>query len=198
VITCALVLPTPRALLGQVSLQDPVADLRKSCLTALAELPPGRLVVLAPPVSEANAARGVTEPVGHRLARHLLGGVPLHTRLAGRDSTASARALVSPEPTNLLVMADGSARRDTTAPGHFHPHARDFDAGIESALRSGDADALAELDPELGGELWCEGVPAFRALGEVSRGRQVRAEVSYADAPFGVAWWVARWDLSAP
>jgi hypothetical protein len=54
---------------------------------------------------------------------------------------------------------------------------------------------LAALDPDLGETLWCEGVPALRVLGELARDRAVSAEVSYADAPFGVAWWVARWDL---
>ena len=61
-------------------------------------------------------------------------------------------------------------------------------------LRSGDAATLAALDPDLGEELWCEGVPGFQVLGEVARERHVSAEVSYADAPYGVAWWVARWD----
>ena len=93
-------------------------------------------------------------------------------------------------------MADGSARRTEKAPGHLHPDAAAFDEQIEVALRTGDAEALCGLDPALGEELWCQGVPSFHVLGEVARGRQVAAEVTYADAPYGVAWWVARWDLT--
>ena len=149
--------------------------------------------MLANPVSEANAARGITEPLGHRVARSLLGEVEFEPQLA--LPYAAAALLELAEPATLLVMADGSARRSEKAPGHLHPDAIAFDDRIESALRSGDAAALAALDPDLGEELWCDGIPGFRVLGEVARDRQVTAEVSYADAPYGVAWWVARWDL---
>jgi hypothetical protein len=194
VIVTALVLPAPRALLAPDSVVDPVADLRKACTEAVARLPHGRVVVVAPPVSDANAGRGITEPLGHRIARRLLDGTPFEPQVA--LPCAAAALLESSEPTVLVVMADGSARRHEKAPGHLHPGARAFDDRIEAALRSGDADLLAGLDPELGAEVWCEGVPAFQVLGEVARGRAVTAEVGYADAPYGVAWWVARWDLA--
>ena len=93
-------------------------------------------------------------------------------------------------------MADGSARRTEKAPGHLHPDAEEFDDAIEKALRTGDSETLASLDLERAGELWCQGAPGFRLMGEVARGKGIRAEVTYADAPYGVAWWVARWDLS--
>ncbi len=150
--------------------------------------------MLAAPVSKANADRGITEPLGHRVARSLLGDVEFEPQLA--LPYAAAALLELDDPATLLVMADGTASRSEKAPGHLHPDAIAFDDRIESALRSGDAATLAALDPELGEELWCEGVPGFQVLGEVARERQVSAEVSYADAPYGVAWWVARWDLS--
>ena len=109
---------------------------------------------------------------------------------------AAAALLESSRPTTLLVMADGSASRGEKAPGHLHPQAIGFDDVIAQALRRGEAETLAALDPALGEEVWCEGVPAFQVLGEVARGRKISAEVTYADAPYGVAWWVARWDLS--
>lgn len=196
-ITTALVLPTPRALLGPVSVVDPVADLRKAVAEAvsalLAEEPAGELAVVAAPVSAANAARGVTEPLGHRVAREVLGGRAFQAHTAG-PSTA-AELLRSAEPTLLLVMADGSARRHDKAPGHSHPGALAFDDRVEAGLRTGDVAALVGLDPELGAQLWCEGVPCFQVLGEVARGSRVTPQVSYAEAPYGVAWWVARWDL---
>lgn len=194
-ITTALVLPSPPALLRPRSASDPVADLREACATAVTGLPADhRIVVLAVPVTEANAARGVTDPLGHRVAAHLLGHAGFDPQLA--LPYAAAALLERTEPTTLVVMADGSARRGERAPGHLHPDAVSFDERVESALRSGDAETLAALDPEVGAELWCEGVPGFRVLGEVARDRAVLARVSYADAPFGVAWWVARWDLA--
>ena len=93
-------------------------------------------------------------------------------------------------------MADGSARRGEKAPGHLHPDAVAFDDSLEQALRDGDAEALAGVDLDQARDLWCQGAPCFRVLGEVARQRTVRAEMTYADAPYGVAWWVARWNLT--
>ena len=196
-ITTAVVLPTPRALLAPVSEVDPVADLRAVCTAVLDGLPRARIVVVAPPVSDANAARGVTQSLGHRIAAHLLDGVPhedpVEQVVASPAVAASLREVA--EPTTLVVMADGSARQHEDSPGYVHADARPFDDAIEAALRDGDADTLARLDPALGPELWCEGIPAFLVLGEVARDCEVRAELSCAEAPWGVAWWVARWEL---
>jgi hypothetical protein len=195
VIHTVLVLPSPPALLAPRSTADPVAELSAACAAAVSTLPAGHpIVVLAPPVGDANAARGVTEPMGFRVAAQLLGHTPFEPQLALPYAAAALRERT--EPTTLLVMADGSARRGEKAPGHLHPDAVSFDERIESALRSGDAEALAALDPEVGQELWCEGVPAFRVLGEVARDRELVAYVTHAEAPYGVAWWVARWDLT--
>jgi hypothetical protein len=197
VIRTVLVLPSPRALLASRSADDPVAELRKACVDAVEKLPAGqRVVVLAAPVTEANARKGVTEPLGHRVAAQLLGATTFEPQLA--LPYAAAALLEVAEPTTLLVMADGTARRGEKAPGHLHPDAVAFDDRVEAALRSGDAATLAALDPELGEELWCEGIPGLRVLGELARERAVTAEVSYAEAPYGVAWWVARWDLTEP
>ena len=121
-----LVLPSPPALLAPTSVTDPVAELRAACQDAVAGLPPGqKVIVLANPVSEANAERGITEPLGHRVARSLLGEVEFEPQLA--LPYAAAALLELAEPTTLLVMADGSARRSEKAPGHLHPDATAFD-----------------------------------------------------------------------
>ena len=200
-IETVLVLPSPPALLPPGSLVDPVADLRAACTEAVARLgdegrPHDRLLVLAAPAADDDVARGVVEPLGHRVARHLLGDVTFETGLAVPGVAASI--LEEPAPRTLVVMADGSACRGEKAPGHLHPGAVAFDDAIERALRSGDAASLAALDADLGAEVWCRGVPALRVLGEVARRRTVTADLSYADAPHGVAWWVVRWDLSIP
>ena len=197
-IETALVLPSPRALLPALSADDPVPELRAACAAAIGRLlsdRPDRIVVVASPVSAQNRVRGVTEPLGHRVARHLLGARAFEAQIAVPYAAAALLEVV--EPTTLVVMADGSASRGEKAPGHLHPDAVAFDDRIDAALRTGDVESLAAIDTEHATELWCEGAPGFHVLAEVARGRRIEAEVSYADAPYGVAWWVARWDLGA-
>jgi len=199
VIESALVLPSPRALLPWLSETDPVPELRAACVAALDKLlanGPDRLVVVAPPVSDLNRARGVLDPVGHRIARHLLGEHAFEAQVALPYEAASLVEHDDARSTAVIVMADGSACRGEKAPGHLHPDAIPFDEAIERALRTGDVDALAGIDPTQAHELWCEGAAGFHVLSEIARGRQIATDVSYADAPYGVAWWVARWDLA--
>jgi hypothetical protein len=200
VIESVLVLPSPRALLPWLSETDPVPELRAACAAALDELlaeAPERVVVVATPVSELNQARGVEEPLGHRIARFLLGERPFDEQVALPYTAASLIEHANQlGRTALVVMADGSACRGEKAPGHLHPDAIPFDDAIDGALRSGDVDTLAKIDLEQAHELWCEGAAGFHVLAEVARGRGIATEMSYADAPYGVAWWVARWNLS--
>jgi hypothetical protein len=198
-IETALVLPSPRALLPWLSATDPVPELRAACAAALGKLlaeAPERIVVVASPVSELNASRGVTEPLGHRIARHLLGARELEPLVALPYAAAGLLEHDDPRRTALVVMADGTACRGEKAPGHLNPAAIPFDDVIDRALREGDVEALATIDPTLAHELWCEGAPGFHVLAEVARDRGLSTEVSYANAPYGVAWWVARWDLT--
>jgi hypothetical protein len=91
----------------------------------------------------------------------------------------------------LLVMADGSARRGRRAPGHLDERAAPFDAGIERAVRAGDLPALGAVDPGLARELMATGRPAWQVLAGAADGAAVRADVMYADDPFGVMYLVA-------
>ena len=198
-IETVLVLPSPRALMPWLSETDPVPELRAACTAALDKLlaaNPDRLVVVAPPVSELNRTRGVTEPIGHRVAQHLLGEHAFEAQVALPYEAASLVEHEGPRSTAVIVMADGSACRGEKAPGHLHPDAIAFDDAIERALRAGEVDALAAIDPAEAHELWCEGAAGFHVLAEIARGRGIATDMSYADAPYGVAWWVARWDLT--
>ena len=196
VIRSALVLPTPRALLPPFSRHDAVAELRQACAEAVAEVVTmaAPVWVVAAPVSSDDRSRGIDVPLGHRVAQHLLSGVGASPNLLEASSDA-VETLRSADGV-LLVMGDGSARRHEKAPGHLHPDAVTFDKDVQTALETGDAAVLAGLDTDRAAELWCAGVPALRVLGELAVGRRVAAEVTYADAPYGVAWWVARWDLT--
>jgi hypothetical protein len=91
----------------------------------------------------------------------------------------------------LLVVGDGSARCTAGAPGYFDERAEGFGRGVESALRAGDMGALAALDAGLAAELMATGRAAWQVLaGAVGARRQVPGDLLYADAPFGVAYYV--------
>jgi hypothetical protein len=92
----------------------------------------------------------------------------------------------------LLVVGDGSARCTPAAPGHFDERAAAFGRHVESALRGGDMAALAAIDASLAAELMATGRAAWQVLaGAVGAKRQVPGDVLYADAPFGVAYYVS-------
>ena len=113
-----------------------MSELRAACHEAVAALPQQQpVIVLAAPVSKANADRGITEPLGHRVARSLLGDVEFEPQLA--LPYAAAALLELADPATLLVMADGSACRGEKAPGHLHPDAIAFDDRhrVSAALR---------------------------------------------------------------
>ena len=97
----------------------------------------------------------------------------------------------------LLVVGDGSARCTPAAPGHFDQRAPEFGRCVESALRDGDMAALAGLDPLLAAELMATGRAAWQVLaGAVGEQLRVPGDVLYADAPFGVAYYVCVQDFS--
>ncbi|MBI3688346.1 MAG: hypothetical protein HY241_13630 [Actinobacteria bacterium] len=95
----------------------------------------------------------------------------------------------------LLVMGDGSARRGPHPPGWPDPRAEPHDAAVAAALAAGDPARLAGLDPALGAELMAAGVPAWRAAGRLLAGARVRAELLHHEAPYGVGYLVAGWNV---
>jgi hypothetical protein len=117
----------------------------------------------------------VADDQGSRVADHLL--------------AVTARAAAG-DP-SYLVVGNGSAKRTEKAPGHLDDRAHGFDDALGAALRSGD---LTDVDLSLGGELWAavEGIERLRELlhGEV-------ATVDYDDDPFGVQYWVMRWECES-
>lgn len=93
-----------------------------------------------------------------------------------------------------LVLADGTATRSDTSPGQPDARAIGFDAAVARALAGGDAAALAGLDLDLAGELWCGGAPAWRVVGGSLSGRDAGdARLLAEQAPYGVAYLVATW-----
>ena len=106
------------------------------------------------------------------------------------------------QPTALLVLGDGSARRGPKAPGAFDERAAGFDAEVERAVRAADLDALLAVDPALARDLMATGRPAWQVLagaladtGLANTGPA--AQVRYAGDPFGVMYLVASFLPSA-
>ena len=85
--------------------EDPVPEVRAAALAAAAWL------------AEAGPVTVVGDEQGGRVGRHLLEGA------AEGDGSA------------YLVVANGSARRNDTAPGYVDERAVPFDAAVEAALR---------------------------------------------------------------
>lgn len=112
---------------------------------------------------------------------------------------ALGAGLVAGPSTLLLVLGDASARRSAAAPGHLDPRAEGFDAAVATALGGGDVAALLALDPALAADLLAAGRPAWQVLagaaGAAGAAARIGAALLYADAPYGVGYLVASWDL---
>jgi hypothetical protein len=149
-------------------LEDPVADVRAAAREAV-----GWLAGVGSPVEV------VADDQGRRVGEHLLaeGGLA-----AGRGGFA------------YLVVANGSARRNDTAPGYVDQRAVPFDDAVEAALRAPDPEALARLDTGLAADLLVGNPGGLVRLGTLLVGAHTTG-VDYADDPYGVAYWVARWEL---
>ena len=147
---------------------DPVPDVRAASLAATAW------------VAEAGPVVVVGDQQGARVGRHLL---------------AAAGAAEGDGPA-YLVVANGSARRNDTAPGYVDDRAVPYDARIEAALRAPDPDVLGSLDVDLGRELLVGNPAGLVRLGSLLRGARTVA-IDFAGDPYGVAYWVARWEDGA-
>ncbi|MDQ6523391.1 hypothetical protein RB608_07280 [Nocardioides sp. LHD-245] len=104
---------------------------------------------------------------------------PSGARVAAALVEAVGAVVVEDGATGVLVVGNGSAKRTEKAPGDFDPRAEEFDAGLRSSF--------AGVDAALAAELWAD----TACLGELPP--LADAEVTYDDAPFGVQYWVARW-----
>jgi hypothetical protein len=159
--------PGVLAFLPQYASQvDPVPDVRAASLAAVAWL------------AETGPVTVVADEQGTRVGQALLAEV------GAREATSAAA---------YLVVANGSARRSETAPGYIDARAVPFDTAVEAALVAPHPEALAGLDPDLASALLVGNPLGLVRLGSLLHEARTVA-VDYADDPFGVAYWVVRWD----
>jgi hypothetical protein len=215
--------PSPPLLLPEVAgrAAADTAELRQACADAVAgalACRPGAVVVVGAaepgvrygagdagtlrtfgvdvdvPFCGPAASGGRRLPLPHTVGAWLLDRAGWTGRRLGVAPDELDRVLGElPGPVAVVAMGDGSARRTLKAPGHLDPAAAPFDAGVATALRDGDASALAALDADEGERLLAAGVPTWRAVGRMVADRPVAATLRYDDAPFGVGYLVADW-----
>ena len=162
----AALVPGVLALLPEYAgIEDPVADLRATCERAVGWL--GADVTV------------FASAQGKRIAEHLLGSGGFETGASAPSSTT----------VSYLAVANGSAKRTEKAPGHVDDRALGFDAALGAALRAG---TLADLDLTLAGELWADTDAIAALAGVLPRG--LPATIDLEADPFGVQYWVARWE----
>ncbi len=146
--------------------------------------PPGKARAGARP-GRGDRSRGSADGV-------LLRAVPFDAPTAeclaiGRELARRSRRVA------MLVMGDGSARRNTKAPGYLDPRAQRYDADVAAALASADPGQLARLDPALSAELMAAGRAAWQVLAGAAAGGQFRGQLHRVAAPYGVGYLVASW-----
>jgi hypothetical protein len=110
----------------------------------------------------------------------------------GRDLVAAADTEIA-----LLVVGDGTARTGASAPGYADDRSAAHHREATAALASGDPARVMQLDVDLAADLLAEGRAAWQVLaGAAAAGPAWTADVSYDDAPFGVATVIATWRRS--
>lgn len=112
---------------------------------------------------------------------------------AGECVRLGARLAETADHTGLLVMGDGSARREARSPGYVDPRATAFDAAVRHALATGDSHALRDLDPSLAEELLAAGRAPWQVLAGAAGDGAFAAELLADEAPYGVSYLVASW-----
>ncbi|WP_433614202.1 hypothetical protein ACQP2P_07650 [Dactylosporangium sp. CA-139114] len=194
-------------------------DLRAACRAAVAHLADASIDSLIVLGSDTTTVRRVApfggtlspwgidrhigDPAGEPLPLSLLIGAYLMPGAGNFQSVAADAApgecarlgrglAAEAERVGLLVLGDGSACRTDKAPGFFDPRAEAFDATVAAALARADAAALAALDPALAAELLAAGRAPWQVLAGAAEG-EMRGELLYDSAPYGVAYFVATW-----
>jgi hypothetical protein len=118
---------------------------------------------------------------------------------AARCATLGAALAERAPRIALLVLGDGSARRDPKAPGSLDERAAGYDEVVCAALAAVDVAALAALDQELSDALMVSGRPAWQVAAGAAAARHDANEpvlvgrVAHTGAPYGVEYPVVSW-----
>ncbi|WP_156688974.1 hypothetical protein [Mycobacterium sp. Marseille-P9652] len=92
-----------------------------------------------------------------------------------------------PDPTGVLVVADGANTLTPAAPGGHHPENADAQRALDDALARGDVAALTRLPRPIPGRV------AFQVLAGLTEPGPRSAKELYRGAPYGVGYFVGAW-----
>lgn len=106
----------------------------------------------------------------------------------------SATAIVN-KKIGIIASGDLSHRVTKDAPNGFHPHGAEFDQYVVDILQRGNLKELMNMDRQLAREIGeCGLRPIFFLMG-ILGGLQVKSQVLSYEAPFGVGYAVAKFDI---
>lgn len=150
--------------------------------------------VLSAAISETEAIQIVGSDQGSQLGQLLLNRLD--------SGSVAIRAGLDTEPnerTSLIVMGDGSAKRTEKAPGYIDDRATAFDDQVQQIFEQGNLAELAELDQELGKELWVAGIEPWNSVGKwaASTGANWQPQDFHFEDPYGVAYFVASFKIAS-
>ncbi|MFM9371802.1 class III extradiol dioxygenase subunit B-like domain-containing protein [Streptomyces sp. Da 82-17] len=121
-------------------------------------------------------------------------GIGVDERLPTERCVETGRELAAQHArVALLVMGDASACRTLKAPGYFDERAEAFDAEAARALAAADLAAVESLDAELAHQLKAAGRAPWQILAGAARETDLKGELLYDQAPYGVGYLVAAW-----
>lgn len=109
------------------------------------------------------------------------------------DPVAELRSAVTAAEAwaDRVFVANGSAKRTEKAPGYLDERAEGFDAAVRESLVAPHPAGLRAVDEALATELWAD-LAALPELADALEGATL-VSVDYDDAPYGVQYWVVRW-----
>jgi len=118
-----------------------------------------------------------------------------HDDEAARGASVGAGLADRAPRVALVVMGDGSARRDLKAPGGLDDRAEAFDRDVVQALASVDVDALAAMEPTTALALMSTGRAAWQAAAAAAASSNIAwsGTVLHESTPYGVGYLVATW-----
>ncbi|MBU2702545.1 aromatic ring-opening dioxygenase LigB subunit [Sporomusaceae bacterium BoRhaA] len=106
----------------------------------------------------------------------------------------SATAIVN-KKIGIIASGDLSHRVTKDAPNGFHPRGAEFDQYVVDILQRGNLKELMNMDRQLAREIGeCGLRPIFFLMG-ILGGLQVKSQVLSYEAPFGVGYAVAKFDI---
>lgn len=160
-------------------------DVRVRLSPGAGSLPPADLPLCA---LVAGWVRGQVRPEASAQARVYSAGHDAATALAlGRRLRAELDG--APEPTGVLVVADGANTLTPAAPGGYHPGNAEAQLALDDALATGDLAALARLPGQVLGRV------AFQVLAGLGEPGPRSAKELYRGAPYGVGYFAGAWQL---